>query len=131
MPTQAPFGLSRRELWVDARDLQRGDESASDRLTQEEYAAVLSTRGYEKLAENQLVQAFSAVVRTLDPSYELGRDFQLGDKITVEDRRLGVTADAVVTAARYSISREGEQMELTLGYTQPTLHQILKRKEEK
>ena len=131
MPTQAPFGLSRRELWVDARDLQRGDESASDRLTQEEYAAVLSTRGYEKLAENQLVQAFSAVVRTLDPSYELGRDFQLGDKITVEDRRLGVTADAVVTAARYSISREGEQMELTLGYTQPTLHQILKRKDEK
>lgn len=131
MPTQAPFGLSRRELWVDARDLQRGDESASDRLTQEEYAAVLSTRGYEKLAENQLVQAFSAVVRTLAPSYELGRDFQLGDKITVEDRRLGVTADAVVTAARYSISREGEQMELTLGYTQPTLHQILKRKEEK
>lgn len=125
MPT-TPTGLSRRELWVDARDLQRGEETSPDRLTEAQYAAVLATRGRERLAENQLVRAFSAVVRTLDPSYQLGRDFLPGDRITVADPQLGVTADAVVTAARRAVSQEGESLELTLGYSQPTLHDILK-----
>lgn len=123
-------GLSRRELFVDARDLQ-SDSGGETPLTPEEYAAVLANRGREKLAENSLVQSFEATVRTMDPTYALGRDFQLGDSITVTDRRLGVTVQAVVTAARYAVSRDGESLELTLGYSQPTLHQILKRKEER
>ncbi|RKJ40211.1 hypothetical protein D7X94_08680 [Acutalibacter sp. 1XD8-33] len=124
-------GFSRRELWVDARDLQRGEEGSEDRLTPEEYAEVLLTRGGEKLAENPLAESFQATVRTVDPTYRLGRDFLLGDRITVEDRRLGIRADAVATAVRYGISREGESQELTLGYGQPTIYEKLSRKADR
>ena len=122
-----PTGLSRRELYIDARDLQ-SDSGLDKPLTAEEYAALLSNRGLEKLAEYQLVKSFAATVRTLDPTYTMGRDFHLGDTITVIDQRLGVTVDAVVQGVERSVSEAGEGMVLTLGYGQPTLYDILKRK---
>lgn len=123
----SPSGLSRRELFVDARDLQSGSDSESP-MTPEEYAAALTGRGLEKLAENQLVRSFSAVVRTHQPTYVYGVDFFLGDTITVTDQRLGVTVEAVVQGAERAVSDSGESLTLTLGYGPPTLHEILKRK---
>lgn len=129
MSGTAPTGLTRRELWVDARDIQSGE--GENALTPEEYAQALTTRGQEKLAERQLVQSFSAQVRTQGAAYEFGRDYQLGDRITVSDRRLGVTVRAVVTGAEYTVSRSGRGLTLTLGYGQPTVYDKLARKEDK
>lgn len=124
-----PTGLARRELWVDARDIQSGE--GEEALSPEEYAQALTTRGREKLAEKQLVQSFSAQVRTEGAAYEFGKDYKLGDRITVSDRRLGVTVQALVTAAEYTVSREGRGLSLTLGYSQPTVYEKLARKEDK
>lgn len=121
-----PSGLSRRELFVDARDLQSETEDGA--LTEEEYAAVLANRGEEKLAENPLVQSFDATVRTRNATYEYGVDYFLGDIITVTDERLGVTVDAVVTGVQYAVSRDGESMALMFGYGQPTVYDRLRRK---
>ena len=74
------------------------------------------------------MQAFSAVVRDRGATYTLGDDYHLGDTITVIDDRLGVTANAVVQGVTRSVSREGESIELSLGYGQPTVYDILKRK---
>ena len=59
------------------------------------------------------------------------RDYKLGDRITVSDRRLAVTVGAIVTAAEYTVSREGRGLSLTLGYSQPTVYEKLARKEDK
>jgi len=120
-------GLARRELWVDARDLQ-SDADPDNPLTAEEYAALLTARGRSKLAENQLVRSFSTVVRTYNPTYVYGEDFFLGDTITVTDERLGVSAAAVVQGMERAVSRGEESLILTLGYGQPTLYDKLKRK---
>lgn len=128
MPT--PTGLSRRELFIDARDLQ-SDADPDNPLTTEEYAALLLNRGRQKLAENQLVQSFAAEVRTYDPTYPYDEDFQLGDTITVTDERLGITVDAVVQGVERSVSAAGESLTLTLGYGQPTIFDKLRRKEDK
>lgn len=122
-----PTWPRRREIYIDARDL-RSDSDPDEPLPPEAYAAVLTTRGREKLAEHQLVQAFSAVVRDRGATYTLGDDYHLGDTITVIDDRLGVTANAVVQGVTRSVSREGESIELSLGYGQPTVYDILKRK---
>lgn len=128
--TTLPTGLARRELYIDARDLQ-SDSDPDKPLTPEEYAAVLTTRGREKLAECQLVKSFSAEVRTVDPTYALGEDYDLGDTITAIDQRLGVTVDAVVQGVNRSDSADGKGMVLTLGYSQPTAYDILKRKADR
>lgn len=122
-----PTGLARRELYIDARDLQ-SDSDPDNPLTPEQYRAVLTNRGREKMAEHKLVRSFSATVRTFDPTYTLGEDFFLGDTITVTDDRLGITVNAVVQGASRAVSSAGEELTLTLGFGQPTLHDILKRK---
>lgn len=123
----SPTWPNRREIYIDARDLQ-SDSDPDNPLTPEQYTALLTTRGEEKLAEHQLVRSFSSVARTLNPTYVYGEDFFLGDTITVTDERLGVTVDAVVQAVQRSVGSDGEDMTLTLGYGQPTLSDILKRK---
>lgn len=125
-----PVWPNRRELYIDARDL-KSDSDPDKPLTAEEYAAVLTARGLEKLAENQLVRSFSADVRTYNPTYTYGEDYRLGDIITVIDDRLGVTADAVVQGAQRSVSGGVETLTLTLGYEQPTPYDILRRKADK
>lgn len=125
-----PTGLSRREIFIDARDLQ-SDADPEKPLAPEEYTALLINRGQQKLAENQLVRSFSADVRTYDPTYAHGDDFQLGDTITVTDERLGITIDAVAQAVERSVSKQGETLTLALGYGQPTIFDKLKRKAEK
>lgn len=125
-----PTGLSRRELFIDARDLQREDEDGTI-MPEDEYISILTTRGEEKLGENQLVRSFSATVRTIDPTYVYGKDFFLGDTITVTDERIGITVDAVVEAVQHSFSGDGESLVFTFGYGQPTLYDILRRKAEK
>ena len=123
----APTWPQRRELYIDARDLQ-SDGDPDKPLTTEESAALLTNRGREKLAEHQLVRSFAATVRDRGATYVLGEDYQLGDTITVIDDRLGVTANAVAQGVTRSVGRDGESMELTLGYGQPTIYDILKRK---
>lgn len=123
----APTWPQRREIYIDARDLQ-SDSDPDKPITTEEYAALLTNRGREKLAEHQLVQSFAATVRDRDATYTLGEDYQLGDTITVIDDKLGVTANAVVQGVTRSVGRDGESMELALGYGQPTIYDILKRK---
>ena len=121
-----PAWPHRREIYIDARDLQ-SDSDPDNPLTPEEYTALLTNRGREKLAENQLVKSFSAVIRTIDPTYTLGEDFQLGDTITVVDGRMGVTADAVVQGVERAVGEDGESMVLTLGYSQPTIYDVLRK----
>ena len=125
MPT--PSGLNRREIYIDARDLQSGGDPDNP-LTPEQYAAVLTDRGKAKLAENQLVRSFTTEVRTYNPTYTYGVDFFLGATITVIDERLGVTVDAVLQGVQRSVSKNGESLTFALGYGQPTIYDILKRK---
>lgn len=128
MPT--PTGLSRRELYIDARDLQ-SDSDPDKPLTPEEYTAVLTARGKEKLAENKLVRSFSSDVRTYNATYEFGVDYQLGDTITVIDERLGLMVDAVVPGAQHAVVGDKYTLTLTFGHEQPTIGALLKRKEDK
>lgn len=124
-----PTGLSRREIWIDARDLQ-SDSDPDNPLTPAEYQAVLENRGKGKLAEKQLVRSFSSQVRTYDSTYQIGEDYQIGDIITVIDERLGLTVDAVVQAVERSVGKD-EDLVLTFGYGQPTVFDKLARKADK
>lgn len=124
--SNVPAWPYRREIYIDARDLQ-SDSDPDNPLTLEEHTALLENRGREKLAENQLVKSFSAVIRTIDPTYTLGEDFHLGDTITVIDERMGVTADAVVQGVERAVGEDGESMVLTLGYSQPTIYDVLRK----
>ena len=121
-----PQGISRYEMYIDAKDLQKNSDPEHP-MTDEEYLQALNTRGQEKLSDAQLVQNFDTSIRTINPTYVYGKDFFLGDTITVIDKNLSVTIDAVVESVQRSISSQGEQFSITFGYSTPLLSQRLRK----
>ena len=76
-------GLKRRELYVDARDIQSENEQGQA-YTDAEYTNLLKKRGKEYLAEHTKLQAFEGDVETKN-SFVYGTDYFLGDIVQVQN----------------------------------------------
>lgn len=80
-------GLKRRELFVDARDIQSEyyDENNNKHvMTTEEYNNALRSRGKEKLDEYKAITAFEGEVEPYN-SFEYKKDYFLGDIVQIEN----------------------------------------------
>ncbi len=123
-------GFSRRELYVDARDLQSesvNEDGTSTSLTPTEYNQVLVQRGDEKLVECQTTETFEAQIRVFgEIQYEFGVDYQKGDKVTVRDKQLNVVVSARITEVEEDFDDE-YALVLTFGYSYPTIMQKVKQ----
>jgi hypothetical protein len=93
-------GLTRRELYVDARDLRSNDISTS------EYYQQLDERGKEKLNDCKVEKKFESECETTK-QFEYGVDFKLGDIVQVENE-YGIGAPARIT--EFIISDENDDM---------------------
>lgn len=123
-------GFNRKELYVDARDVQSETVSESGTtisLTPDEYKAALINRGNDKLSECDITETFEAQIRVFgDVQYEFGKDYQKGDKVTVRDRQLNVVVSARITEVEEDFDDE-YALVLTFGYSYPTIMQKVKR----
>lgn len=120
-------GLDRRELFVDAGDLQSIAEDGNT-IPANQYKAMLVERGKSKLEENKDIETFSATLRTFGVmSYIYGQHYFLGDAVTVYDSRLKLQTNAIVTAIERTFNEDGETLDVTFGYGQPTLVTKLRR----
>lgn len=126
----ASDGFNRRELYVDARDLQ-SEVSNSDGTTttipEDDYRDLLNDRGIEKLAECVTTESFEAKMRvTGNIQYTYGIDYTKGDKVLIQDTDLGVQIIGRVTEVSENFDDEYELI-ITFGYEYPTLIQKVKR----
>lgn len=123
-------GFNRKELYVDARDIQSETVSESGTtisLTPDEYKAALINRGNDKLSECDITETFEAQIRVFgDVQYEFGKDYQKGDKVTVRDKQLNVVVSARITEVEEDFDDE-YALVLTFGYSYPTIMQKVKR----
>lgn len=123
-------GLGRRELYVDARDLQSTsvDENGEEQnLSPTEYTQVLTQRGDDKLSECKTTETFEAQIRVFgDVQYEFGVDYKKGDKVTVRDEQLNVVVSARITEVQEEFDDE-YALVLTFGYSYPTIMQKVKQ----
>lgn len=80
-------GEDRKELYVDARDLQKDDD-----MTLDEYKEALRNRGIEKLTDYNKVETADYAI---DPFSNLiyRKDFDLGDICTYKNEELGILVD--------------------------------------
>lgn len=81
-------GNPRREIWVDARDLQQGDLSDTD------YQAQLRQRGLDKLAAENASESFAAQAVDTD-NFQYRTDWDLGDIISMG--KWGITLSQRIT----------------------------------
>lgn len=80
-----------RELYVDARDIQR-EEGTTD----EEYQALLEQRGLEQLAACVKVESFEGDGEDVE-NFQYRVDWDLGDLVSVQYTRLGITMHERIT----------------------------------
>lgn len=83
-------GETRRELYVDARDLQRGNLSVA------QYQENLKQRGLEKLAEYQRQITLDGAV-DINANLIYRKDFDLGDLCTYVDHEVGIEIEQRIT----------------------------------
>ena len=106
-------GLDRRELFVDARDITR-DEG----MTQEQYEAKLLQRGREKNTEYQESKSINCITDA-DANFKYGVDYDLGDIVTVEKKRWGISVDYRITEIEEVYEQGGVKISPTFGTMLP------------
>lgn len=99
-------GMERKEVFVDARDLP--DDS------------LLGDRGVQKLNEMKVDQLLEGEILTSGP-FQYGKDYDLGDIVTIRNKNWGVTMDARITEIKETYDQSGFSMEGTFGNSIPTL----------
>ena len=83
-------GLERRELFVDARDLNQDD------YTESEYEAVLLQRGHERQTEWMLSSSFECETDA-SSNFVYKVNYDLGDVVTINKQSWGISADMRIT----------------------------------
>lgn len=85
-------GLQRREMWVDASSIAKTYKDENDQekeYTDEDYKTMLDAKGKQDLAVHSVEETFDGVINATDGNYIFGRDFALGDIVTVQDNNIG------------------------------------------
>lgn len=117
-------GLKRRELFIDARDLQKVVNDVA--LTEQEYRNTLIQRGNEKLAEYKEIKTFDSIINTKGNNiYKV--DYDLGDVVTVVDKKWNLRLDTRITEIQEIY--EGGKIDInpTFGNNIPTIMDAFKR----
>jgi len=103
---ESKAGLDRIETFIDARDVTE--------------AADLTERGQQKLQEMQHLRSFATEIMPQGP-YTYLVDWDLGDVVTVQNRRWGVTLDVRVAEVLEVYEPGGTRLDVTFGAAMPTL----------
>ncbi len=104
-------GEERIELYVDARDLQKDEDT-----TDAEYLEMLKERGIEKLNENTKVEEASF---SIDPYSNLiyKTDFDLGDKVVYKNAELGFNIENRIVGVSEAYENGDRTIDITFGDT--------------
>ena len=126
----ASKGLMRKELYVDARDLQSkvlNEDGSVTQLTNDDYNDMLNDRGMEKLSECVVSESFEAKMRVIgNIQYKYGVHYNKGDSVIVEDTELGIQIVGKVTEINEHYDDEYELV-ITFGYSYPSLIKKIRR----
>lgn len=113
--SQETKGWERSELWIDARDIQSEDDDGNH-LTDEQYNALIKQRAKEKAVENDIQESYEATVITKNKRYVYGKDYFLGDFVTVVDTQLGFEFDVQIIGITFSKQDTEEITDIELQY---------------
>lgn len=122
-------GLSRYELFVDARDIEEEiDVEGEDPRPRPVQDVVndLINRGEQKLAEMIQERFMEAQILTHN-TFKYEEDWDLGDVITNQNKEWGITLDTRITEVKEIYEPSGFQLEATFGQSRPTLIDKIKQ----
>lgn len=121
-----PIGTRRREMYVDARDLQQKDDNG-DPITETAYRAILRQRGLEKLQEQPIITNVDTSINQFG-NLIYKEDFDLGDLCTVINPRIGYQVDQRITEIREIYEGGTVKIEAVFGTENITIKKYIDRR---
>lgn len=109
-------GWLRTELWIDARDIQ-SEDAEGNVISESEYEQLIDNRVNEKADEATGLEEYDSAVIQENKLYIYGKDYAIGDFVTVIDDELGITVDAQITSITISETGENSQRIYDIGLT--------------
>lgn len=132
-------GLDRFEMYVDARDIMdteekkkivtetdeecnvtEHEETEEVEIPWERYEPLLLQRGREKLSECYEIQTFDSKVNVLGNNV-YKKDYDLGDIVTVVDKKWGIRIDTRITEIEEIYEEKGVDVNVVFGNNIPTI----------
>ncbi|MEG0873045.1 MAG: siphovirus ReqiPepy6 Gp37-like family protein [Clostridia bacterium] len=102
-------GEKRKEIYIDARDLQQ-----EDNMTNKQYEEILFQRGLEKLEENKKVETIDFKINP-HSNLKYKTDFDLGDKVTYKNEKLGYYVNSRIVEISEVYENGDEEISITFG----------------
>lgn len=102
-------GEERKELYVDARDLQKDED-----MTDSEYLEILRERGIEKLNECNKVEISDFSIDS-NSNLRYKEDFDIGDKVVYINEDLGFSIENRIVAVSESYENGDKTIDVTFG----------------
>lgn len=99
---QSKADLQRRETWVDASSITKtykDDNETEQTYTDAEYKAMLDTQGMQTLATQTASETYDGTIDASNGNWVYGRDFALGDIVTVQDNDIGIYVNVRIIEA--------------------------------
>ncbi|HCL4466704.1 TPA: siphovirus ReqiPepy6 Gp37-like family protein [Clostridium botulinum] len=144
---ESGIGLDRFELYVDARDIEdtetikvtvpdydeegnvtgEHEEDKEVEIPWERYKPLLIQRGKEKLEECQEIQTFDSKINTQGNNV-YKKDYDLGDIVTVIDKKWGIRIDTRITEIEEIYEEKGLEVNVVFGNNIPTIIDKIKQK---
>lgn len=110
-------GLQRREMFVNASNINRTykDGDTEIEYTDEEYTEMLNQEGYAELSEHPIVETFTGEINATFGAWRYGRDYFLGDIVTVQDNKLNKYNTTRITETTEVQDENGYKIDVVFG----------------
>lgn len=111
-------GLARREMFVDASSHSKtytDDSGAEQTIADDEYDVQLKTLGLQEVAKHEIVETFDGAIDLTNGSFVYGRDFFLGDVVTVQDVEIGLYINPRILEITEVYDENGYQISAVYG----------------
>ena len=102
-------GEERKELYIDARDLQSDEDT-----TEEEYRQMLIERGIDKLNENKKVETADFSINT-NSNLSYKKHYDLGDEVIYKNEELGITVENRIVEVNEAYENGKRKLDITFG----------------
>ena len=104
-----PTGLDRREVFIDARDIsdKRPSGDTEVPIPDAEYKQMLTARGKEKLSTEYIIEKLFECNVLGTQGLEFKRDYNVGDRVTVENKKMNVDASERIVSIEETYDVEG------------------------
>lgn len=112
-------GLQLREIFVDASSVNRTykeDGSYEEQTyTDAEYTAMLNQQGNVELQKHLVNETFTGEINATFGRWQYGRDYSLGDIVTVQDNKLGKYINSRITEVTEVQDENGYTVDVVFG----------------